>query len=383
MEKLFFWLINAYPIRYESSSRRIKFHLFFWLIWGFFTYLSVISDAVWQYKILVASSSVLQGILIYYTSVYYIIPKFFSAKTFFLSILGILLIYCINWFLMFYFYKIAFTNNYLLPKMYLYNYALTYVSNGIWGILTVKNAFFELLLAFQSISLPFLLKFSRIGFQYYEASINIQKEKNDIEVNFLRGQLNPHFLLNSLNNIYSQVISQDGKAADSVIVLSNLLKYTLYDSNTERISLKREVRFIRDYIDLEKLRYNKNLNVLFTEEGFIDGYCIAPLILICFIENAFKHGIKVHNSQVSNISINIKLKEGTLFFSIENDLYPILITKNTANRKIGGVGLINTKKRLQLLYPQKYNLIIKNESNKFIVNLTIQLEKMSISSMNT
>ena len=382
MKRLFARSINTSVLVRSSGSTRIKLHLLFWFAWGVFTYLTVVSDATWQYKTLIAFSLVTQGMLVYYASVLYIIPNLFSIKTFLTGILGILLIYCANWYLMFYFYKIAIANGFLSPKMYLYSYALNYVNSGFWGILTVQNIFFEISQVFQSVSLAILIKFSRIGFQYYETVISVQKEKNDIEVNFLRGQLNPHFLLNSLNNIYSQIMSQDGKAADSVIVLSNLLKYTLYDSNAERVSLKREIKFIRDYIDLEKLRHDKNLKVLFTEEGIIDDYSIAPLILICFIENAFKYGVKIQNYQVSNISIGMKLKQEKLFFTIENSLYPISNAKNVINKKTGGVGLVNTKKRLQLIYPQKFDLIIDNESDKFIVNLTIQLEKTDTLSMN-
>jgi two-component system, LytTR family, sensor kinase len=218
-----------------------------------------------------------------------------------------------------------------------------------------------------AVTVPFLIKFSRV---YSVRVARLSKEKADLEIDFLRTQLNPHFLLNSLNNIYSQVISKDEAAGDSIVVLSDLMKYILYNSGEAVVDLEREIHFLRNYVDLEKLKGSRYLKIQFAQEGEMKGYNIAPLILISYIENAFKHGGS-REGKVSLIDISIKFINGTLFFRIENDFVERI--EKGEKTKEGGIGIANTRKRLELLYPKRHDLTMKTQNNKFLAELMVKL----------
>lgn len=370
MTKFLDWYYNFYPLENVSQSRRIWIHICFWVVLGVFASSSSIANVPFGFKILVAVFAVLQSAMIYYGVVYYIFPKLFSIKTFILGlILSVFLLYL---FLLsrLTFFTICLNNDFMIPKSFLYQYAQVYVKNGVSGILKGKNFFFEFDTILGLTLLPFLVKFTRI-FGSYSTNMNkVSREKTELEIYFLRTQLNPHFLFNSLNSIYSQVINQDSSAANSIIVLSNLLKYIIYNSADVFVELKYEVAFIRDYIDLEKMKSGKKIKINYTQEGSLEKYSIAPLILTNYVENAFKHG-RADVGEIFNISIDIKFEDETLYFTVENDSVPT--SKKNDMPKSGGLGMINTKRRLELLYPQKHTLNVINTGIKFRVEIQIKL----------
>jgi LytS/YehU family sensor histidine kinase len=148
------------------------------------------------------------------------------------------------------------------------------------------------------------------------------------------------------------------------------MKYILYNSGEAWIDLHREVQFLRNYIDLEKLKGNKLQKIRFTQEGNMKGYRIAPLLLVNYVENAFKHGVLTYG-EASTITIDMKFKEQTLYFKIENDFITKPIQSNSTQE--GGIGIANTIKRLRLLYPNNHWLKIDDQNNKFLVELKIKL----------
>ena len=198
------------------------------------------------------------------------------------------------------------------------------------------------------------------------------REKLTAELNFLKTQLNPHFLFNVLNMAYSSASRKgDDQTADIIEKLSVLMRYMIYDSNVDRIEVEKEIEFIRNYINLQKMRFSNDLpvTVTFTVEGHYTGYRIAPLILIPFIENAFKYGVKLE--QNSEIHLTLNFQNGEMEFSARN---PIFKNGSTSDSKNSGIGIKNTQKRLAILYPSKHKLNINNNGKDFLVKLLLNLE---------
>lgn len=187
------------------------------------------------------------------------------------------------------------------------------------------------------------------------------------ELNMLKRHINPHFLFNTLNNIYYACLERSENAAEMIEKLASLMRYTLESTDKEHVSLEKEYIFIKNYIDLEKNRLAKPDNVHLTKEGDFSNTRFAPLILITFVENCFKHG--AHRYVASpKIDIFIALKNNELSFFCENNKF-----EQTDDRVKSGTGLANTKKRLELLYPNRHSLSIDETAEKYTVSLIIQL----------
>lgn len=194
----------------------------------------------------------------------------------------------------------------------------------------------------------------------------LENEHLNAEVKFLKSQINPHFLFNTLNGIYSQAHSKSEHAEHSILKLSELLRYVLYESGEEKVLLIRDILYLNNYIDLQKMRLSSKVTINYSVTGDLRGYVIAPLLLISFIENAFKHGISYSQSSVITIQINVFEKTLTLLVS-----NPVLKTDSFAN---SGLGLKNVMRRLELLYPGKHLLEAYQNDYLYIVNLKIDLE---------
>jgi two-component system LytT family sensor kinase len=185
------------------------------------------------------------------------------------------------------------------------------------------------------------------------------------EVNFLKSQINPHFLFNTLNSIYSQAHQKSDHTEYSILKLSELLRYMLYESAEPKVPLERDILYLNNYIDLQRMRLSSKVNIHYNVEGELEGNTIAPLLLITFIENAFKHGISYTKASVINISI--KIFEKTLTLLVSN---PVTESNSFVN---GGVGLKNVARRLELLYAGHYLLDIVNNDHLHIVNFKLNL----------
>jgi two-component system, LytTR family, sensor kinase len=373
MQKIIEWYLNFYPPSGVPLKRRIAIHTAYWVVWGLLSIMAFISEQSFEDKLLRTFFLMVQGSIIFYGITYLAIPNLFSSKRFILGLSILCIIYCLNYLVNLGFYTLSLEHNLIQPNSSLYEYAEIYVKRGLLGLLAPQNIFFEIFMTLSIVAPPFMLKLSRVITEYSMRVARLTKEKTDLEIDFLRTQLNPHFLLNSLNNIYSQVVSKDETAGDSIVVLSDLMKYILYHSGELYVDLDREIHFLRDYVDLERLRGSRYLKIQFSQEGEMKGYNIAPLILINYVENAFKHG-GVRDGEVSLIDIDIKFINETLFFRIENDF----VEKMDSGKKTkeGGVGIANTRRRLKLLYPNRHTLTIKKENHKFLVEIMIKLIKV-------
>ncbi|MEM1319626.1 MAG: histidine kinase [Bacteroidota bacterium] len=185
------------------------------------------------------------------------------------------------------------------------------------------------------------------------------------ELAFLKHQINPHFLFNSLNNIYVQNRKKPADASESILLLSDLLRYQLYDCAKEKVYLKGEIEYLKNYLKLDKLRKNIS-EVDFDVEGSPEGKLVAPFIFIPFVENAVKHGLSIDSE--SFIKIQFILREQELKFSIKNSK-----PQNGYQKLKGGIGLTNVKRRLNLLYPNKYQLDVRDGESSYIVKLNLLL----------
>jgi len=194
----------------------------------------------------------------------------------------------------------------------------------------------------------------------------IEVQKSATELSFLKNQLNPHFLFNSLNSIYSLTTKKSNDAPEAVITLSELMRYMLYETDNEFVPLKNELEYIQNYLKLQRLRIVNNENVTINIHGAVSNQKIRPLVLISFIENAFKYGTDFRGN--TEIKIEINVNENNFEFTCIN-----LIGKSKVNKNSSGIGLQNTKERLELLYPNKHTLLVEEKDNRFIVKLTLKL----------
>ena len=198
---------------------------------------------------------------------------------------------------------------------------------------------------------------------------NAEKEKlqKEMELNYLKEQVNPHFLFNSLNTIYSLSRQQSPETPDLVMQLSELMRYQLESAKKDNVLLKEELEFIENYLLLEEKRLSDRCNVEFLIQGDLLNLRIAPMLLIPFVENAFKHGAKSTNEQ-STIDISVTIKNKTLSFCVDNSK-----PHTVSMEKRKGLGLENVRRRLNLLYPNAHLLEIDDKKNTFHVNLSIDL----------
>jgi len=216
------------------------------------------------------------------------------------------------------------------------------------------------------------------GFKFGWDAWSKQKEVDSLkdvvresELQFLKSQINPHFLFNNLNNLYSYTLEQSPKAPEIILELSSVLRYMLYECKAEYVHLQKEVENLQNYIQLSELQIEERGKVTFTQQGIEGDYFIAPLILIVFIENAFKHSTA---SQSRDIHIDIHLQlttSGRLHFHCSNTFQQQTNTDQLAK----GIGLENVRKRLALMYPDSHELNINSTNDQFEVNLHMQLRK--------
>jgi sensor histidine kinase YesM len=190
--------------------------------------------------------------------------------------------------------------------------------------------------------------------------------QSEADLQFLKAQINPHFLFNTLNNIYALASAQSDHTAAAVMKLSSIMRYVLTEAKNDLVPLEKEILFTSHYIELQKMRLTDKTKIDFVINGDPLGREIAPLLLLPFVENAFKYGVSTR--ECSPISILLEIKEESLFFSISNHKHINTSLRMADNT---GIGINNTRRRLDLLYPGKYDLIINDKSNEFTVHLNI------------
>ncbi len=195
----------------------------------------------------------------------------------------------------------------------------------------------------------------------------VAKEKAETELNFLKSQINPHFLFNSLNSVYFLIHKDNAEARAALHKFSEMLRYQLYEMNGDRIPVEKEIAYLKDYVDLQQLRKDEKYSVQFNCSADVKGFSIAPLLLIPFVENAFKH-LSHYTGKMNFVRLDLTSIQNELHFTIENSRE----AGRAATENDGGIGLVNVKRRLELLYHGKHSLKIEETGDSFLVQLKLQ-----------
>jgi two-component system LytT family sensor kinase len=347
-------------------SRRVLYHIAFWVLYVLYkSYLNFDTDSVGAggksaislfldvaliQLVLVAIKIPLVYALFYVTDCY-LSKRWTVFKT--ISIV-------VTWFTIALFC-------FLLANQIIVNRWIYHQKTDLWTSLTSLQSISYCLFVLAFVAgIAVSIKLIRLNIRQKITEQELLKKKLEMELQFLKAQSNPHFLFNTLNNIYGLERKKSDKTADVVLRLSAMLRYMLYETAKESIEIESEIQIINDYIELEKLRYTKRLEVIFKHS--IDNYKekIAPLLLLPFVENAFKHGAGESRFQ-SYIAIDLELKGKKLSYEIKN-------SKEEAhlNQDADAIGLNNIKRQLELIYPD-HQLTIENNAKEFIVKLHINL----------
>lgn len=201
----------------------------------------------------------------------------------------------------------------------------------------------------------------------------IENEKLQAELSFLKAQINPHFLFNTLNNIYSLAAAKSDETGTAVMKLSNIMRYVLTEAKNDQVPLEKEIQFITDYLELQKIRTTDKTCIGFTIAGDPAGKQISPMLFLPFVENAFKYGVSTRELSPISILLEIHNNNGrsdNIYFRIKNSKH---LTSNPKSVDKTGIGINNTRRRLDLLYPNRYNLRIEDEATSHTVHLNIDL----------
>ncbi|MEO1518445.1 MAG: sensor histidine kinase [Bacteroidota bacterium] len=338
------------------TGERLIRHILYWCAWLFF-YASI-NGAYSEFSFLVwlkVEFCLVPIKLPYvYFILYYLVPRYLIRKKYMA------------------FFSIAFVvtviSGIALQAVYVF-YIYEILNQQVWAFFNWKMCFKTLDLIYIA-SLPTLLKLFQRYLQQDKINQQLSAQKLGAELQILKNQLHPHFLFNTLNNLYGMVLTTNPKAPDVVIGLSNMMSYMLYECEGDFISLKKEVDNLKNYIELEKIRYGDRLDISFEVEGQIENKVIAPLLLISFIENAFKHG-PAKNEANSWVRINLWITDKELSFKIENSKAKQPPEDSNTIATKSGIGLNNTRKRLALIYPGQHELSIDNDQT-FLVHLKIK-----------
>lgn len=194
----------------------------------------------------------------------------------------------------------------------------------------------------------------------------LEKEKVAARLSYLKSQVNPHFLFNTLNSIYAVTLKTEPQGAEMISRLSEIMRYNMKEAQMDKVRLSKELENLTNYIELQKVRINDNVHLRYTYKGDFDAYEIAPLLLLPFVENAFKYG--VNSEEESIINVEVELSGSTLRFLVQNTKVNI-----AHNEDEGGIGISNTRNRLDFIYPNRHKLAIDDGEESFEVSLEIQL----------
>jgi len=328
---------------------RIWWHVLFWVVWYFF-YTFTYSTGVFTKTQLIQNLYLLPVRMgATYLLLYWILPGFLFKRKYLMFIVLIIL------------------------NAVAFGLAIWFVLDVLRG--TPRNLSINIIrpivLNYQIPATAMAIYMFKRWFLIQQYTLNLEKEKLEAELKFLRSQIQPHFLFNTLNNLYALTLKKSESAPDVVIKLSNLLEYSLYSEIKDEVPLNEELNLLKGYTDLEMLRFGKRLILEFIIPEKADGYLIAPLVLLPFVENSFKHGAsRVSDSPFINITIGIN--NNKLRFVIINsyriDDYQEQVTSER-------IGLKNVRRRLELLYPGKHKLDIWQENGIFGVDLEMELRK--------
>lgn len=339
------------------KTARIALHVFFWFCaWSFFFFYYKRYSEVNSYTLLASFINLVVAIATVYTFNYYLIPKILLKnqwkKFIAFAFVAIVLFFYMELLLtLFLVVKLLYDGHSLFPE-----------------IVDVAMLFFNLFfVVFIAIAIKFYKRWSEIDYREQK----VQKEKVEAELQMLKTQINPHFLFNTLNSIYVLAMKNSEQTANMVMKLSDILDYILYKIDTPRIAISAEIQMIENYIELEKIRFTNRVNLSLSAGIESKDIQIPPMLIIPFIENAFKHGV-AKSLEKSWIKISIQERGKMMNIAVSNSK-----GQNQAKSETGGIGLANVKKRLEILFHDSYILDISEKINSYEVFLSIPINQQT------
>jgi two-component system LytT family sensor kinase len=342
---------------FNSGILKVRWvqHVLFWVsIILFFTFLYGSFNDDYDRQFLVQLLYLPFKAISAYTTIYVLMPRYFFKQQFAKFILSVVVLLFVggvfHWWLALHVER---------PLFY---------EGEDWGVFwnfakIIKSATY----IFPYVLAALSIKFLKYWFREQRKTQEIIQGQMETELKFLKNQLNPHFLFNTLNNLYALTLKKSDLAPELVLKLSSLMDYMLYECDVERIALEKEVSFMENYLEIEKLRFGKRLSVEYQKTGSAKGKAIAPLIFLPFLENAFKHGASA-NLENTQLNISLTVEESSVCFEIYNSKDEPTQNANGEN----GIGLKNGRRRLELLYPNQHTLNIEDEEAYYKVTLTLQ-----------
>lgn len=342
----------------HPGYRRVGLHLLFWL--AYLLYIVIYQGwdhrDVWSFNLEPdMSTEVPVAILVVYANLYILMPAFYAKRKFaqyavalvILMLIGGMIGRFFSWWIW-------------LPR----ERAADPTSDEPTAYWIFGRILKDAADMFPVLAATVVIKLMRDSFQSERKLREIEKARFTAELGLLKAQINPHFFFNTLNSLYSLTLEGSRHSPDVVLRLSELMRYMLYDASASKVLLKEEIKHLKNYIDIEQMRFADRLDLSFQYSGDIANKQIAPLILLPFIENAFKHGIEDASGW---ITIDLKVTGSRLFLKVENSYVEKFIARGT------GLGLNNVSRRLELLYPGNHDLRIEKGNTSYIVDLKMTL----------
>lgn len=333
-------------------------HLSFWAVYlSFFlyriSYFQREGEFGWGGILTLAAIQMSFTLLIAYANYFYLLPRFLESKNIGRYLVEFFIPFAILMFLRVHAERF-FVDNYSGQMAHLYTTRFV--------VQVVLGTFFIVLFVA-------MIRFAVDWFAFESKKKEVENEKLAAELNFLKAQINPHFLFNTLNNLYFLAYSQSPNTTEVIEKLSKMMRYMIYESNHAQVPLSKEIEYMQNYISLEQLRLNNEIPISFEVKGNPDQVMIVPLILITFLENAFKHGVSTNDSGAW-VKIQIQATtDGNCVYTVENSKLPA----SAEPAEKSGIGLQNVRRRLDLIYPGRYRLEVENHPDRYAVQLNLRL----------
>jgi two-component system, LytTR family, sensor kinase len=343
------WRISEYAMK-EKTSQNLMFWMVLALIFTLINQRQINFFEEFWFEIINVSFYA----LIVYVNKYYLFPKYIKNNKFGLHLIFLLLASVI-----------------LAPIKSFFLYTAT--SDEFMRSYTVNNQLFVFLSTFIVGAGSSIYLVLQDWVKSQNAKQELKNETLQSELKFLKSQINPHFLFNTLNSLYALTLKKSDLAPEIVLRLSEMMRYMLYECNEKKVMLEKEINYLVNYLELEKLRHGTKMQVKLQVKGEPGHKMIAPLMFIPFIENSFKHGISQHTAE-SFVNLDVEIVGDRLSLYIENSKAPVM--PGSRLKKSGGIGLANVKRRLDLLYPNAHQLEVFDNPDSYAIKLIIQLSEM-------
>jgi two-component system LytT family sensor kinase len=367
--RLFYPLTFIFQNEFMRKNAPTYLHLFLWLLYALLLFLLLIRSFSMADTLAKGSVMLLMHVALFYLNSEVLIPQLIRNRKIIYYVLAVLFILLA----MYVFFR--WFNRFFTPEdiqemirqrgLGMRNPRVPKIPNP--GNLLRTRIILEIFALFLVLIVSTAYALSRYSRSREKEESERKSEQMKSEMTFLKSQINPHFLFNALNNIYSLSLTGSKEAPDMILKLSHMLRYMIYECNETRVSLDKEWEYIQHFIDFQRLKSSEELNIQMDYINQKENTLIVPMLLIPFIENAFKHS-NVENAKNGWVRINLNNQPDSLTFMVENSIPEKRIEKD----KVGGIGLKNVKRRLELAYPNRYQLILNETQSFYSVNLHIQ-----------